>query len=307
MEHVERAATQAGVSLPAAARTLPGELTPRARVAFGRFFDLFEELRKLLEVRSPGEVVKAVLERSGLAAQYASGDEEDRTRRANQDQLVAAATEAAERGLDLASFLDEAALLSDADARSDTVPVQLSTLHAAKGLEFDTVLLVGLEDGLLPLRREGAIEDLEEERRLAYVGMTRARSRLVLTCARQRLVNGQRLSGMPSPFLAEIPVEILAAGGLGRPSRGQTARQSFMAPQPVTMGPAQRPEPAPPRSVRSSHPDGWRPGLKVQHATFGRGVVLQVQGSGAQTRLVIYFDRAGRKTLLPSIAQLERA
>ena len=145
-------------------------------------------------------VTKARLEERALAAQYGSEDEEDRARRANLDQLVAAAAEATERGLDLRGFLDEVALLTDADMRREGDAVQLSTLHAAKGLEFAAVFLVGMEDGLLPLRREGNGEaDEEEERRLAYVGMTRAQRRLFLTFARVRRVNGQLLSGRPSP------------------------------------------------------------------------------------------------------------
>lgn len=306
MDHVERLAGMTRVSLVAAARNLPAELTPRARLAYERFFTLLDGLRDLLETRPPAEVVRALLERSGLAAQYATGEEEDQARRANQDQLVAATAEAAERGLDLRAFLDEVALLSDADARSDGAPVHLSTLHAAKGLEFDTVVLVGLEDGLLPLRREGAIEDLEEERRLAYVGMTRARTRLILTCARQRMVNGQRLSGTASPFLGEIPVDVLAPGSLGHPPRPGRAPSGWTGPAPRASSQPARVESGAPPGVRSGHPEGWRPGLKVQHATFGRGVILQVQGSGAQTRLVVYFDRAGRKTLLPALARLER-
>ena len=162
------------------------------------------------------------------------------------------------------------------------------------------MLLVGLEDGLLPMRRDGAVEDLEEERRLAYVGMTRAKSRLIVTCARQRMVNGQRLTPAPSPFLAELPEDALAPGS-GLPSRPPAPR-----PRALVFQPAPQTRPVAKAQPRPVHPDGWRPGLKVQHATFGRGVVLQVQGTGPQTRLVIYFDRAGRKTLLPSIARLDR-
>jgi DNA helicase-2/ATP-dependent DNA helicase PcrA len=303
IEHLEAAAAGWKVSLPEAARRLPEQLTPRARLALEEFFRLLDGLRALAGSASAVEVVRLLLERSGLAAQYATEDEEDRARRANLDELVGAAAEAGERGLDLGSFLDEVALLTDADARREGEMVQLSTLHAAKGLEFDVVFLVGMEDGLLPLRREGNGEtDEEEERRLAYVGMTRARRRLFLTLARVRRVNGQLLSGRPSPFLLEVPREVVeertALAGrdafrtrLPRPSGGTTT-----APAPARIG----------RQQRTPHPDGWRPGLKVRHATFGSGVILQVQGTDAQTRLVVFFDRAGRKTLIPSLAKLER-
>jgi DNA helicase-2/ATP-dependent DNA helicase PcrA len=237
-----------------------------------------------------------------LAAQYGSDDEEDRARRANLDELVGAAAEAAERGLDLAGFLDEVALLTDADARREGEAVQLSTLHAAKGLEFDVVFVVGMEDGLLPLRREGSGEvDEEEERRLAYVGMTRARRRLLLTLARVRRVNGQLLSGRPSPFLLEVPRDVVDE------RTSVSGRDPFRTHVPAP--PRSRPPTAERwgRQQRTPHPDGWRPGLKVRHPTFGSGVILQVQGTDAQTRLVVFFDRAGRKTLIPSLAKLERA
>ncbi len=314
MDHLEAAAAALAVALPEAARRLPEALSPRARQALAEFFALLDALRALAGSVAPAEVVRELLERSGLAAQYASGDEDDRARRANLDQLVAAAAEAGERGADLGGFLDEVALLTDADTRREGDAVQLSTLHAAKGLEFDAVFLVGMEDGLLPLRREGSTDaDEEEERRLAYVGMTRARRRLVLTSARVRRINGQLLAGRPSPFLLDVPREVVEdrAAAFGRdPFRThaphphqQVARSA--APDPHTPFEPRAPSPGPRPSTK--HPDGWRPGLKVRHATFGSGVILQVQGSGAQTRLVCFFDRAGRKTLIPSLAHLERA
>ncbi|MFI5143135.1 MAG: ATP-dependent helicase, partial [Thermoanaerobaculales bacterium] len=312
MDHLEVAATREGVSLAQAARRLPEGLTPRARQSLEGFFTLLDALQGMMTVVAPAALVRELLERSGLVAQYVSDDEEDRARRANLDQLVAAAAEAGERGLDLAGFLDEVALLTDADERRDGEAVQLSTLHAAKGLEFDAVFLVGMEEGLLPLRREGSNEaDEEEERRLAYVGMTRAKTRLFLTTARVRRVNGQLLPGQPSRFLLEVPRELVdertAFAGrdpfrthLPTPSRGATPKRDATG----WGGPSGSAHPGP-GAVK--HPEGWRPGLKVRHATFGRGVILQVQASGAQTRLVVYFDRAGRKTLIASLANLEKS
>jgi DNA helicase-2/ATP-dependent DNA helicase PcrA len=318
MDRLEGAAARWQVSLPEAARRAPDGLTARAGIALQGLFTLLDELRALAGTAATEELVQAVLERSGLAAQYHAEDDEDRARLANLDQLVAAAAEAGGRGLDLAGFLDEVALLTDSDAATAAEAVQLSTLHAAKGLEFEVVFLVGMEEGLLPLHRGGEPEDVEEERRLAYVGMTRARRRLVLTMARARRLHGQLLPGRPSPFILDVPRELIddRTVGAGRdpfrahlpgPSaaRGDGSMRGLgRPPGGGDVGPAAAPSRSARRGSRG-HPDGWRPGLKVRHPSFGHGVILQVQGSGAQTRLVVYFDRAGRKTLLPSIARLE--
>jgi len=317
MDLLEAAAREDGVPLPTAARRLPATLTPRARTALERFFGLLDELARQAATAPPARVVETLLERSGLADQYRGEDEEDRARLANLDQLVAAAAEAGERGLDLAAFLDEVALLTDADVLAEEGAVQLSTLHAAKGLEFDTVFLTGLEDGLLPLRREGQREeeDLEEERRLAYVGMTRARRRLFLVAARVRRLHGQLMPGRPSPFLLEIPRELLEdrTGGAGRdpfrahlprPAEGRRPPSKWGGVPPSVGGAADR-ERLPSAAGQPVATDGFRPGMKVRHPSFGAGVVLQVQRGAAETRLVIFFDRVGRKTLIPSLARIE--
>lgn len=320
LDHLVRAATEWGVPLPAAARRSPPSLTPRARMALEEFFALLDAVEA---EPSPAAAVRRLLERSGLQAQYSLDDEEDRTRRANLDQLVAAAAEAGERGLDLAGFLDEVALLSDADTSTSGAVAILSTLHAAKGLEFDTVFLVGLEEGLLPLARSDNEADAEEERRLAYVGMTRARRRLYLTWAALRRLYGQQVEARPSRFLLEVPRRLLedrtAERGrdsfrthLPRPAaeEGQAANTTpaggwraggSVARYPAAAGGSRRTG-----GSRRSYPEGWHPGQKVRHPTFGSGVVLQVQGTAAQLKLVVFFDRVGRKVLIPSIAKLER-
>ncbi len=313
MDALEHEARARGISLPAAARQAPATLQTRARLALDEFFKVLDAVAA---EATPAEAVRVLLDRSGLLEQYDADDEEDRSRRANLEELVSAAAEAAERGLDLAGFLDEVALLTDADTAGNGTAIRLSTLHAAKGLEFDTVFVVGLEEGLLPLTRDDADEDsLEEERRLAYVGMTRARRRLYLTMARMRRLHGQTMAGRPSPFLLDVPEDEVddRTAKAGRdpyrmrvaPPRRDGARP-FVAPRPAA-SPPPAPAPSSRPARRSTEREGWRPGLKVDHPTFGRGVVLQVQGSGAQIRLVVYFDRAGRKTLIPSLARLTPA
>lgn len=290
LERLQQVAQAWGCSLPEASRRLPATLTPRAREALVQFWGLLDALREQAS-GSLRELVAALLERSGLAAQYDSRDEEDRARLANLDQLVSAAAEAEQRGLTLATFLDEVALVSEADAETAPQSVLLSTFHAAKGLEFDVVYLVGLEEGLLPLMRgeEPDLLDEEEERRLLYVGMTRARKKLVLTWARARRLHGENRTTRPSRFLAELPPEV--------------RREGVVSSAPLPWAP---PPTVPARQEPSQGEagNGFRPGMKVEHPTFGRGVVLQVQASGAQTRVVVFFDRAGKKTLLPSVAPL---
>lgn len=292
LERLQQAARALGCSLPEASRRLPETLTPRAREALAQFWQLVDFLRQ--RANDPlRQLVTELLQRSGLTAQYDSRDEEDRARLANLDQLVSAAAEAEQRGLTLTSFLDEVALLSDADAETAPQSVLLSTLHAAKGLEFDVVYLVGLEEGLLPLMRgeEAELSDEEEERRLLYVGMTRARKKLVLTWARTRRLHGETRTTRPSRFLAELPPDVRREGVTPLP-------QPRWAPPP-------HPQPRQEAPSQAIADNGFRPGMKVEHPTFGRGVVLQVQASGAQTRVVVFFDRAGKKTLLPSVVTLK--
>ncbi len=183
------------------------------------------------------------------------------------------------------------------------------TLHSAKGLEFDVVFLAGLEDGLLPhANSRDEPESLEEERRLAYVGMTRARRWLALTGARSRFLFGQRQPTRLSRFLDDLP-----AGAVDDVSAPVTAWGPSSSPQ----APRRRPrrlESAPARSrggrvaatVTDTDGTGWRPGDRVRHRKFGTGVILACQGTAAQLKLVVFFDRAGRKTLVPTIAKLEK-
>jgi DNA helicase-2/ATP-dependent DNA helicase PcrA len=245
------------------------------------------------------------------------GEAEDRVaRRENLQQLASAVAEAAARGQNLDEFLDAVALLEENDDRETPEGVALMTLHSAKGLEFDVVFLAGLEDGLLPhANSRDDPESLEEERRLAYVGMTRARHWLSLTGARTRFLFGQRQPTRISRFVDELPdnaVEDLSAPAPTWPS--SPARRPQRVPRPNA---ARRPVDGAgvvsrtigskiPAAVTDGAGEAWRPGDRIRHRRFGTGVVLACQGRGAQLKLVVYFDRAGRKTLVPTIAKLEK-
>jgi len=223
--------------------------------------------------------------------------------------------EAAARGQELEDFLDSIALLEENDEETTHEAVSLMTLHSAKGLEFDVVFLSGLEDGLLPhANSRDDLESLEEERRLAYVGMTRARRQLALTSARTRFLFGQRQPTRPSRFLEDLPegsVEDVSAPSPARslpPSQSRAARSPVRPPerQSRMVGGSDGRKPRIVATVTDADGTGWRPGDRVRHRRFGSGVVLACQGSGAQLKLVVYFDRAGRKTLVPTIAKLEK-
>jgi DNA helicase-2/ATP-dependent DNA helicase PcrA len=215
VEQLERLAAARGVPLwEAIGLALESqELGPRGGTAVGVFRRMIEELRAKAEEAPLHETVTALLERSG----YRKMLEEDpspeaEARLGNLEELVSAAADAHERGETLADFLDHAALVSDADGVDEAAQVSLLTIHNAKGLEFPVVFLAGLEEGLFPHSRSRESEaDLEEERRLCYVGMTRAERRLYLSWARLR----RRFGGTPpepsapSRFLEEIPRQLV--------------------------------------------------------------------------------------------------
>jgi len=289
------AAQRRGVSLWAGlGEVLSSDVLPsRTRSALGRFVSLVAELRDLQETLGPGALVEAVIDRTGyeeLIDEEPSPVREDRLQ--NLKELRMAATDFEERaGLGLREFLDRTFLLADADSIRDDAPVLLMTLHAAKGLEFDTVFLVGMEEGLIPHMR--AVQDpgqMEEERRLCYVGMTRARNRLVLTRARERSYFGDRRATLPSRFLSEIPPECFDAPPGGSPGRATVSR-----------APVREPDGSAPRTPR------FRAGQGVIHDRFGYGTVLRVEGAGEDAKLTVSFPGRGATRLLARFAGLKPA
>lgn len=276
-------------------------LASRAAAAVLRFLQLIDALQGESGKLELAEQVKFVVENSGLIEHHEKeGGEVAQNRLENLEELVNAAGGFAARTEDengdernlLSEFLDQAALdAGDAQASADSDAVQLMTLHSAKGLEFPLVFLAGMEEGLFPHRM--SMEDpngLEEERRLCYVGITRARSKLYLTYAESRRLHGQVGLCMASRFISEIPRNLV-----------ENLRLRAQVKQPRWAGST----PRRPRPVPAPEPGGLPLGQRVSHNKFGEGIVLQSEGNGENVRVQVNFDTAGSKWLALSHAKLE--
>jgi DNA helicase-2/ATP-dependent DNA helicase PcrA len=302
--------------------------------------------------RSPGgaatipEVLKFLFDRTGYIRQLEEeGTPEALARIENLHELVNAAMDSRDRGETLGEFLDHAALVSEADDYDARAQITLMTLHAAKGLEFPVVFLVGLEEGLFPHSRTLLEpDDLEEERRLCYVGMTRAMDQLVITRASYRRRYGTDLpeASVPSRFLEEVPRELVEDLGSPRTRRHEERRDHEYAHETHDYDFDQRPRRSgsagggrnsyagrtynsieniaeffASRGKKFTRPKveipeptgkrGFRPGQKVRHPKYGEGVVYRREGEGDDAKITVKFSRFGEKKLVEKFAQLERA
>ena len=267
----------------------------RSRNAIVAFLNLIKLMREEIAGLDLHEQVDHVIQRSGLIDHYKKEKgEKSETRVENLEELVSAA-----RGFEpgdeldmpvLDAFLSHAALEAgegQAEAWEDCV--QLMTMHSAKGLEFPLVFLCGMEDGLFPHQRSVSDPNgLEEERRLCYVGITRAMQTLFVTYAEQRRLHGMDSFAAPSRFISEIPPELV-----------EEVRPRVQVSRPVlNRGPR--------RAAASAEPEsGIRLGQRVRHGKFGEGVVLNCEGHGAHARVQVNFESAGTKWLVLSYANLD--
>ena len=283
-------------------------LATRALNSIAKFGDLITRLIEQSLALDTTELIDLTVERTGYGAMLREDKERGEERMENLQELRASAEQfsgSEERG-QLSDFLENVALVSDVDGLQggddsdiDADAITLITLHQAKGLEYDAVFLVGLEEGMLPHSR--SVEDpaqIEEERRLLYVGMTRARKRLYMFRAFQRRFHGQSGSQIASRFLLEIPESLITI----RDIRGHS-RVADRIPDPMwTKRAASTPAPRP--ATRSA--DEFLPGEKVRHGAFGEGVVVSSSGSGSDTQLTVAFVGEGVKRLMLSFAPIER-
>ncbi|MBO0653015.1 MULTISPECIES: DNA helicase PcrA [Streptomyces] len=302
-------------------------MAARSSNAVKRFNTLMEELRTVVESGAgPATVLEAVLERTGyLAELQASTDPQDETRVENLQELAAVALEfEQERDEDepgtLADFLEKVALVADSDQIPDedtegSGVITLMTLHTAKGLEFPVVFLTGMEDGVFPhMRALGQAKELEEERRLAYVGITRARERLYLTRASMRSAWGQPSYNPPSRFLEEIPGQYLdwrrtgpatpSASSLGA---GSGVTSGFSSGFASSRGGAKAgPSGFATRRAKDRPVVALAIGDRVTHDSFGLGTVVAVKGSGDNAEATVDFGEEKPKRLLLRYAPVEK-
>jgi DNA helicase II / ATP-dependent DNA helicase PcrA len=348
-DEIERRAKERGLSHWEAIAAILDERSLAARTlsVLGVFRDLIQELiRKAQDRAEPlTEVVRAAVEDTGYERMLTGEKtEEAEARLANLQELVNAAAESEKRDETLRDFLDHAALVSDTDQYKAEAQVTLMTMHAAKGLEFPLVFIAGLEEGLFPHSRVNhSPADLEEERRLCYVAITRAEKYLYLTQAAKRRVYGEEASTEPSRFLSEFPQELLedlskgssglrslnraAGGGDSRASAAPQRTSTYQGPRnnstdsvreffarqgkPVT-------PPAPSSSGAGSAASssgasesrgaaaGLQVGMRVRHPKYGPGLITRREGDGDSAKLTITFPGYGQKKLIEKFAGLER-
>ncbi|HSZ56108.1 MAG TPA: UvrD-helicase domain-containing protein [Tepidisphaeraceae bacterium] len=298
LKHMAAWAVGYGVCLFAALETadqVPGVST-RAANGARYFVELVKSWRTLADT-SPGGGIQSLMEdvvrRSGLEALLKKEGGDEQAERANVNELISSAAEYDRENPEgtLADYLATISLMSDVDhMKGAGGAVTLMTLHAAKGLEFPVVAMIGLEEGILPHSRvrEKPLE-MEEERRLCFVGITRAQERLILSRAAVRTVRGLRGRTVPSPFLYEMP-----------PDEFQTVDRASLA----DLGDRDEERELDYRSARQTAGQ-FRRGQRVRHPTFGIGRIADISNMGSQTRAVVEFNSAGRKTLILQYARLE--
>ncbi|MEK7476089.1 MAG: UvrD-helicase domain-containing protein [Candidatus Coatesbacteria bacterium] len=281
-------------------------LPTRARQAVRDFLEIMDRAARTLEASGFAAALAGILESSGYlpwTVRRSPGDAAERED--NLRELLAAARSAEEKGVSATQFLETAALMADID-RLAALPdrVTLMTLHNAKGLEFPHVIVCGLEEGLLPHASSLADPDeLEEERRLLYVGLTRARESVVLTAARGRRQYDRFAWGLVSRFVSELPSAVVAS--LDSPSALPLGLEGPAAPDEPDDEPAE-PSELERVPVEDEGTQSLRPGEEVRHPRFGSGKVLKVTGRGPDARILVSFPRAGTKTLLAKLSHLSR-
>ena len=325
VDRLEQAAQQKGQALyQAALEPTDAGVSSAALRKLKEFTAMMERLRQELDDITLTDLVRRVIDDSG----YVKALEEEKTIEArvrieNLTELLTATEDFQEQNREatLAAFLDQVALITDMEqqsagegkGRSAANSVTLMTLHNAKGLEFPVVFMAGMEEGLFPHSRSAeSEEELEEERRLCYVGMTRAKERLILTHASERRLYGYPQANLVSRFVEEIPAELMEREGMPIFTSGTGRRyvQWEDADAPVDEPAGRTAErhqakPAPVRAAKGAEKTPYYNGAVVKHAKFGIGTVQRSEGAGDDLKISVSFPGHGVKTLAVKYANLE--
>ncbi len=327
LEHLRQYADRNEMGLLAAAENVAKIEAIKNKAAMGLrvFAGLMHELRQLIEA-PPDEVIRKVLERTGYRRMLLESDNpEDQDRLANIEELITAAKQfatdpppaaaAAPSGsASIGDFLENITLASDLDGWNESQDcVSVMTMHAAKGLEFPVVYMLAVEMGLLPHERSlGHEDEIEEERRLAFVGMTRAKEELYLCNARMREFRGQTMYAVPSIFLNELPqdaiqtIDLSSVPGEGHGalnawrSGGEAAEQGW-----ADAGVRPQPRPIAPKHGATITTTQHTEGMVVRHEKYGQGRIVEVSGHGALRKVKIRFTTAGERSFIADKVQLE--
>lgn len=316
IDRVQEYADEHGISFYDALRSA-GQIPAlgRSAVKIEPFVNLIQMLRSKLEYMSLKEFMEEMLESVEYAREYAKDTEEEaEARMENVDELISKIADYEQKAEEptLNGFLEEVALIADIDSLEDSENrVVLMTLHSAKGLEFPKVFLCGMEDGLFPGYMSITSDDpsdLEEERRLCYVGITRAMESLTVSFARQRMIRGETQWSKPSRFLKEMPAELFESTvresrikEMPRNTSKLTARQAFQAK-------AFQPRAIQPRTFTVNTSEGLDYGIgdKVFHVKFGTGIVTEILEGGRDYEVTVDFEKAGTRKMFASFAKLKK-
>lgn len=278
----------------------------RAALKLKDFCRVIDFLTEAAEKASISELFELMLDKTGYRAALELGGEEGQERLENVKELATNIAQYEEETEEpsLSDFLEQIALISDIDSYDDSDDrVVLMTIHSAKGLEFDNVFLIGMEEGVFPGNQSiyAGPEEIEEERRLAYVAITRARKRLTITNAYTRMIFGTTNRNMPSRFLKEVPEELCSFDGIRRSV--QPAKPAYAYSEKSVGGYSSKP-------IRSAHTAAakadcnFTAGQRVRHKTFGDGLIITVTPMGGDSMLEIAFDNVGTKKLMAGYAKL---
>lgn len=313
ISRLQEYAIEHGISFYAAvcqAREVPGVAKSAGKLE--PFVTMIQAFRAKQEFYSLQELVSDILEQTGYIDELkAEETEEARERIDNIDELISkiVSYEAEEENPTLSGFLEEVALVADIDnLDEDENRVVLMTLHSAKGLEFPHVYLAGMEDGLFPSYMSATSDDpteLEEERRLCYVGITRAMQELTLTCAKMRMVRGETQYNRVSRFMREIPVELLSMGAAAPKEKAAAPPRETPYNQAKS---AFRAKVFDPKQFEIKKADGLDYGVgdTVKHIKFGVGIVKEIRDGGRDYEVTVEFERVGIKKMFASFAKLVR-